>query len=570
MTTIENKTIYAVGYCRVSTEGQTEESLDNQQREIQKFADENNIKMIEWYKDHGYSGTTDKRPALLRMVSDSKNKKFSKVLVWRFDRFSRDPLVSAIVKDSLKKNNVSVYSVVERTDQTPGGKFIEGIYDLVNQLQVATIASNTLGGMKENARKGLSNGGRVPFGYKRVPKLDEHGNPVKKSNKRGISRVVNTYDIHPENAEAVKLMYQMTVEGYTRKEILEKIQSLGYKNTAGGNMNPTNIDKILRDEKYTGIYIFTYNKGPQVNYAPIETIRNEGGMPQIIQRELFDTVQVILDKRMHRQPKLAEDDYMFTGKIVCGECGTAYVGWRKIDQIKGVYNYYKCNGKANKKNGCCNACVRRDDVEEFVIDQINDIVFNENIIDQMLEEYNNYAKTINNNDSVVNMLKNKIKDIDIQINNIVNAIADGFYSKTIQEKLYGLEQQKEQTFINLQTEQRTCGYNFATKQELQKAFEKAREILNDPTADFETRKLLVQSFLNKIIVYKDRIKVFINILPFPLCKGTNLIVQNTSLINDSTDYSVNCDNTIVSPYTLPIQTLCIGRIRNFARGFFFF
>ena len=54
----------AVGYCRVSTDKQREESLDHQQREIQKYADENGIKIINWYIDHGYSGTTEERPDL--------------------------------------------------------------------------------------------------------------------------------------------------------------------------------------------------------------------------------------------------------------------------------------------------------------------------------------------------------------------------------------------------------------------------------------------------------------------------------------------------------------------------
>lgn len=49
---------FAVGYCRVSTDEQRKESIDHQQREIQKYADENGIEIIEWYKDHGYSGTT--------------------------------------------------------------------------------------------------------------------------------------------------------------------------------------------------------------------------------------------------------------------------------------------------------------------------------------------------------------------------------------------------------------------------------------------------------------------------------------------------------------------------------
>ena len=175
-----NKIKIAVGYCRVSTDKQREESIDYQQREIQKYADENNISIIEWYIDHGYSGTTNNRPRFQKMLSDSADKKFNLVLVWKLDRFSRDSYCGAVAKHILKEHGVSVFSVIERVDNTPEGKLIEGMFEQMNQYYVGNLARNVLGGMKENVLNGISIGS-CSYGYMLAPKKDENGNVITKT-----------------------------------------------------------------------------------------------------------------------------------------------------------------------------------------------------------------------------------------------------------------------------------------------------------------------------------------------------------------------------------------------------
>lgn len=52
------KTNIAVGYCRFSSNGQREESIDAQKRAIQKYADENNLIISNWYVDEAKTATT--------------------------------------------------------------------------------------------------------------------------------------------------------------------------------------------------------------------------------------------------------------------------------------------------------------------------------------------------------------------------------------------------------------------------------------------------------------------------------------------------------------------------------
>ena len=238
----------AVGYCRVSTDKQREESIDHQQREIQKYADENGIRVIEWYVDHGYSGTTNKRPALDRMIKDSKQKKFNQVLVWKLDRFSRNMYEGAIAKHELKENGVTVFSVIERIDNTPEGQMVETLFEAMNQYYVKNLARGVLGGMKENALNGLSNGS-CTYGYMLAPKLDENGNIIKKRNKGGKIKTVNTYVIHPENSAAVKLIFKMFLAGADRNKILLRLKELGYKNANGKDFIGTKIGRASCRER---------------------------------------------------------------------------------------------------------------------------------------------------------------------------------------------------------------------------------------------------------------------------------------------------------------------------------
>lgn len=98
------------------------------------------------------------------MIKDSKQKKFSLVLVWKLDRFSRNTYAGTVAKHALKENGVFLYSVIERIDNTPEGKIVEALFEAMNQYYVGNLARGVLGGMIENALNSLSNGS-CTYGY---------------------------------------------------------------------------------------------------------------------------------------------------------------------------------------------------------------------------------------------------------------------------------------------------------------------------------------------------------------------------------------------------------------------
>ena len=102
-TTIKVNNTNAVIYARYSSDNQTEQSIEGQVRVINEYAKRNNIPIIESYIDRAISGRREDRPEFQRMLKDSKNKNFGYVLLYKFDRFSRDRLTSLMSKRDLKK-----------------------------------------------------------------------------------------------------------------------------------------------------------------------------------------------------------------------------------------------------------------------------------------------------------------------------------------------------------------------------------------------------------------------------------------------------------------------------------
>ena len=80
----------AVIYARYSSSSQTEQSIEGQLSVCEKYAKDNNLYIVDTYIDRAMTGTNDNRPDFQRMLIDSEKKQWDYVLVYKFDRFSRD------------------------------------------------------------------------------------------------------------------------------------------------------------------------------------------------------------------------------------------------------------------------------------------------------------------------------------------------------------------------------------------------------------------------------------------------------------------------------------------------
>ena len=99
------------------------------------------------------------------MIHESKSHGFDTVLVYKFDRFSRDRFDSLYYERELKKNGVSLISATEPISSDPQGILLRSIIDGYSEYYSAELAEKVLRGMNENAYKCKFNGGTIPYGY---------------------------------------------------------------------------------------------------------------------------------------------------------------------------------------------------------------------------------------------------------------------------------------------------------------------------------------------------------------------------------------------------------------------
>ena len=98
----------AVIYARYSSERQSEQSIEGQIRECMEYAKRHNITIVDTYIDRAMTGKNDNRKDFQRMLKDASKKAWNAVLVYKFDRFSRNKYEMAIHKKTLKDNGVTM------------------------------------------------------------------------------------------------------------------------------------------------------------------------------------------------------------------------------------------------------------------------------------------------------------------------------------------------------------------------------------------------------------------------------------------------------------------------------
>ncbi len=157
-------------YVRVSTQEQAEKgwSIEGQIAELYKFCDAHADWKVRWVlKDPGYTAANLERPGIHRILEIVQEGRLDVVVVWRYDRLSRDNLDFPLLLHIFRKHNADVVSATEPAPgtDTPYGEFVVGMIGLMATLERKMIAMRVRLGLRTRAKRGLWHGGPVPYGY---------------------------------------------------------------------------------------------------------------------------------------------------------------------------------------------------------------------------------------------------------------------------------------------------------------------------------------------------------------------------------------------------------------------
>ena len=157
-------------YARVSSDRQDVDlSISAQLKALREYAARNGYTVIKEFVDEAESGRSTARPAFREMISMARMKHppFQMILVWKLSRFARNREDSIIYKSLLRKQGIQIVSINEHIEDTPTGRLMEGIIEVIDEFYSSNLAQDMIRGMRENASRGFFNGSRPPFGYLR-------------------------------------------------------------------------------------------------------------------------------------------------------------------------------------------------------------------------------------------------------------------------------------------------------------------------------------------------------------------------------------------------------------------
>lgn len=457
----------AVIYARFSSSNQREESIDAQLRVCNRYAADNGYTVLREYTDSAISGRTDQRPAFQRMIQDSAKGEFTTLLIYSHDRFSRDKYDTATYKSKLKKNGVRIISVTLPLDDSPEAGLMESIMEGFAQYYSENLSRTTRRGMEENAMHCKSNGA-TPLGYK-----VENG----------------VFVLDPVGAKAVQIMYEMYADGYSKKEICQKLNEDGYRSSRGHKFSPNGIHTILSNERYLGVYIFG-------------EIRQKGGLPAIISKDLFDKVQLQVQSRKRaRGRKKAMEEYLLSGKVFCGHCGKPMVGESGTSSTGEIYRYYKCGGRKKNPKSCDKQTEKKGWLEDLVVEYLCKEVLTDEMIEEIAKKEYALLDEEAADKSLLASLEAEYKEVSDKIERILDAIEDGLYTPKTKERLLDLE--AKQSDLETKIVREKLKKPEFTKDHIVFWLSKFRA---GDINDFDYKRSVINALVNSVFVYDDKEK----------------------------------------------------------------
>ena len=449
-------------YVRYSSSNQTEQSIEGQTRVCREFCERHGFRIADIYADRATSASKDieKRTAFLKMIKDSEKHIFDAVIVYKLDRFARSRYDSATYKYRLRKNGVQLISATENISNDPEGIILESVLEGMAEFYSAELSQKIHRGLRESAYKHNSTGGHIPLGYKTEGK-----------------KLV----IDEDTAHIVREAFTMYAEGHTVAEICRLFNAKGYKTSKGAKFGKSSFSKILHNEKYIGTYKFNDYQAEDV-------------IPPIIDKEIFDKVQRRMKSNTkHSGTYKAKRVYLLSGKLFCGHCGYSM----NASCNTNGYTYYECYGKKSLKADCSKKNLRKDHIEDVVVQDALSLLTPENI-----EKIATIAVQTNTKDveatTNIPALRGRLHETRLSLENITKAIETGAAPETLVKRMVELEKEKKLLEGELKNEEK--GTLLLEKAEVIYWLNKFKDgDINDD--DF--RKILIDLFVNSVTVWDE-------------------------------------------------------------------
>ena len=439
-----NRQRTVVFYGRVSTEHEAQLSaLENQ---MQWYSDQAkyhpNWNVIDRYIDEGITGTqAKKRPSFLRMIEDAKSGKFDLIVTREVCRFARNTVDTLNFTRELKNIGVEVFFVDDNIWTMDGdGELRLSLMATLAQEESRKVSERVKAGQRISRENGVLYGSGNILGYDRKPG--------------------ETYTINPEQAETVRIIFELYSKGYGEKKVADELLKLHRKAADGTyRWNAGKVGRILKNATYMGYNC--YNKSRSNNYLEQKRIKNldsdthvyvKGDFEPIISEEFWHKCDEIRKSKVIKKEnngvittygkRNSTDIWLKKMKCSCG-ANFRKNKWRKNKRGDSAYGY-QCYNQLNygsksfrEKNGLdtdgyCDIRMVSDWKLDLMAKTVLSEVWQSRKEDalaafEMVKKYATASKSENkNSDTEIDI---KIEKLRNRLENLVEMRADGEITK---------------------------------------------------------------------------------------------------------------------------------------------
>jgi len=474
----------ALIYARKSRATEKGESIEHQIEKGKSYC-----KSMDWgyeiYIDYDYSGGSTKRPEFEKMIKKikSNSSNYCALICYKLARVCRNMVDFVNLYEFLSENGLDFISISEKFDtHTTFGRAYMYMAAIFAQMERENIQEQVSDNMHYRAKKGKWNGGPVPIGYDALK--------VEENNIKG-KKVASKLIINEQEAEIIKFIYDEYINGVgSIRGITKKLLLNGYKTKTDGLWRDNQVARVLKTAIYCiadeDAFEYFNSKSNLINiteddnnikqfdgshgllYYGRRKPKNEtttkpndkenwilsiGEHEGIIPGVVFVKAQRKLSLNKAKNPRLGTSTKSpLTGLVRCKKCGSpmTIVSSKKNKKEEGYsYIYFECRKKNETSSVLCSAKrINARKLEESILEELSMLFQDKDKIDNIIKSHTKcIEKSKANNQDVENkkkLIMTEIKNIDKNINNLINAVANGTLpANIVKSKFEELEKSKE-------------------------------------------------------------------------------------------------------------------------------
>ncbi|WP_374188943.1 recombinase family protein [Thalassotalea euphylliae] len=476
---------------------QNDSSIEDQVRICKARAEAEGWEVVQVYTDHGISGASMLlRPGIQALMHHSQMSMFDIVMTEGLDRLSRDQEDVAGIYKRIKFAGAEIYSLSD------GGIVSEihiGLKGTMNALFLKDLAIKTHRGLSGRVEKGKSGGG-ICYGYKVLKQLSANGEL-----ERGEREII------PEEANIVRQIFKDYAAGVSPKKIALKLNSDNIPCPSGKAWGASTIygnrrrgTGIINNELYIGRLVWNRQKfikdpdtGKRVSRLNPSDEWQVTEVPhlRIIEQALWLKVkdrQKALDEKPNLQSKRRPPN-LLSYLLKCGCCGGG------ISMVSA--ERYGCSTSRNKGTCANRLTIRKDALENTILNGLQKHLMKSELIDAFCEEYTKHINTLRKaRYSKIDRYKKELVKLAKDKENIIEAIKNGIPASEIKDSLMAIANRRDsiEAYLKEQDEPQVLLHPSMAKR-YQQEIKSLRVSLNKEESRTEAAELL-RGLIDRIVL----------------------------------------------------------------------